>query len=751
MATNTPPCGAHRPIQQEILVTDPVCPPGTIFADAVESVRSGEAPLTEAVDRLMQQMTDDELLWLLDGDLPVLADLPKMMERFRRIPFEAGRIDRLGIPGMRFTDGPRGVVMQRSTCFPVAVSRASTFDVDIERAIGDAIGKEARAHGANLFGGICVNLAPIPGWGRSQESYGEDPLVLGAMGAALAKGTHPWVMSTVKHFALNSMEQARFVIDVEVDEKTLHEVYLPHFRVVVEAGVDSVMTAYNSVNGQWAGENRHLISDILRAKWGFEGFTHTDWIWGLRHPVESVHAGQDLEMPFRQQRSKTLPKAMRDGLLTRSDIERSAKRLLSAQIRLALRAAPTPPLAVVASKTHRKLARDAARKGTVMLRNEVVGSAPMLPLDESAVGKVAVFGKLADSPNLGDHGSSAINPPSTSSVVEGLRERLGNKILYVESTDSATASDAARKADVAIVVVGFTMYDEGESVVALDADALQLMGGKFKYRPAARLAAKMSARALRRNPVTRGGDRQDLHLGADDVALIESVASANPRTVVIVIGGGTVMLEPWDRAVAAILLAWYPGMEGGRALADILLGDEEPGGRLPVAIPKRREHLPVVDWHARNVTYPRWWGQRKLDHDGETAAYPFGFGLGYTEFDIDSVTAGPVEGERFKVTASVTNTGSRAGRHVVQIYATTAAVDGESVYVLIGFAPVTAGAGEQVEVTIECSLRPLQRWTGAEFENPTGAVVVKAASWSGDPASKSTELHGESPVALARS
>ncbi|MEQ3552676.1 glycoside hydrolase family 3 C-terminal domain-containing protein [Pseudonocardia nematodicida] len=727
-------------------MTDPVCSPGTPFAAVVDAVRTGEQDLDQAVDSLVARMTDEQLLWLLDGDIPIGKGLPGMMERFRRVPHEGGRIDRLGIPGMRFTDGPRGVVLQRSTCFPVPVSRAATFDVGLEQAVGDAIGAEARAHGANLFGGICVNLAPIPGWGRSQESYGDDPLLLGEMGAALARGVHPWAMSTVKHFALNSMEEARFVLDVRVDEATLREVYLPHFRAVVEAGADSVMTAYNSVNGAWAGENRSLLADVLRRDWKFPGFVQTDWVWGLRHPVESVLAGQDLEMPFRQQRAAALPAALRDGRLTRSDIARPAARLLRAQVRFALRARATPALDVVASPRHRDLARTAAHRGSVLLRNESVAGSPLLPLDAAALGRVAVLGRLADQPNLGDNGSSAVTPPSTSSVLDGLRERLGDRVVRVDPTHPASprpndsylgaAAAAAADADAAVVVVGFTRYDEGESLIALDADARQLMGGHLRFRPIAALSSALARLAGRRRP-SRGGDRHDLHLKEDDVRLIRAVAAANPRTVVIVIAGGTVMPDPWDDDVAAILMAWYPGMEGGRAIADMLLGEAEPGGRLPAAIPLRREDLPTVDWHSRRVTYPRWWGQRKLDRDRVAAAYPFGFGLGYTSFEAGSVSIGPVDHDRFSAVVTLTNTGTRPGRHIVQVYATAADEDSRE---LVGFRPVQADPAEQVQVTVDCSLRPLQRWTGVGLRDPRGRVRIEAGSWWGDPAGVTAEL-----------
>ncbi|MEI6254611.1 MAG: glycoside hydrolase family 3 N-terminal domain-containing protein, partial [Mycobacteriaceae bacterium] len=350
-------------------VTDPICPPGTAFAAAVETVRRGERNLEAAAADLIGRLTEPELLWLLDGDLTVRRGLAQMAQRYNKVPFEAGRIDRLGIPGIQFTDGPRGVALGASTAFPVAIARAATWDPDVETTVADAIGAEARAQGANLWAGICINIPYAPGWGRTQETYGEDPMLVGAMGAASVQGVNRWLLSCVKHFALNSMEEARFRVDVRVDEDVLREAFLPHFRTVVDAGVDCVMSAYNSVNGTWAGQNRHLLTDILREEWGFTGFVMTDFIWGLRDPIGSVAAGQDLEMPFRQQRAATLPAALADGRLRRADVERAAHRQLSAQIRLALRARPHPPAAVVAAAEHRRLAREVACRGAVLLRN----------------------------------------------------------------------------------------------------------------------------------------------------------------------------------------------------------------------------------------------------------------------------------------------------------------------------------------------------------------------------------------------
>jgi len=711
--------------------TDPICPPGTAFAAAVGSVGSGARSLDAAVADLIGRLTEHELLWLLDGDLTIRRGMAEMADRYNKVPFEGGRIDRLGIPGIRFTDGPRGVALGASTAFPVAVARAATWDPDLERAVADAVGAEARAQGANIWAGICINLAYAPGWGRAQESYGEDPVLLGAMGAAATEGANPWVLSCVKHFALNSMEEARFRVDVRVAEDVLREVYLPHFRTAVEAGADCVMSAYNSVNGTWAGQNRHLLTEVLRDEWGFDGFVMTDFIWGLRDPVGSVAAGQDLEMPFRQQRAATLPEALRNGSLKRADVERAAHRQLAAQIRLALRARPTPAVEVVASAAHRSLARDVACRGAVLLRNQVIGTAPALPLAEASLSRVALVGTLADARNQGDVGSSMVSPPSSVSILDGMREQLGSKLIHVGGTDPAAAVAAARGADAAVVVVGLSSVDEGESMIGVDTASTQLLGGIARFRPVAAILVRIAASVGKLKKF--GGDRRDLRLHAEDVALITAVTQVNSRTVVVVIGGGTIVLDPWDGEVAAVLLAWYPGLEGGHAITDVLLGNAEPAGRLPMVIPHRQEDLPQVDWDANAVSYERWWGQRKLDRDGVAAAYPLGFGLGYTTFSMADLDVGMLRSERFSASVTIANTGIRAGHHVVQIYAMQPADTGRPVHHLVGFQSVHLAAGASIRVIVDCSVRPIQRWSSDGFTLAPGAVIVRAASFAGDP------------------
>lgn len=706
------------------------------FAAAVDRVRRGEAA-ADTAGRLVARLTEKEKLGLLDGDQGFWTGVGAILRKgYNTEPFVGGAVPRLGIPGIRFTDGPRGVTMGRSTCFPVAMARAAAWDPRLEERIGEAIGREARAQGANLFAGVCVNLLRHPAWGRAQETYGEDPLLLGTMGAALTRGAQRHVMACVKHYALNSIENARFKVDVEVDEDTLHEVYLPHFRSVVDAGVASVMSAYNAVNGTWCGDHRELLTDILRDEWGFEGFTLSDFIWGLRDPAGSVAAGLDLEMPFRQQRARALPDALAGGRLAWADVERAAARLIATQLRFAATVAgETPDRSVVASEAHRALAREAAVRSITLLRNAPVDGRPPLPLDVEAPGGIAVIGRLAAKPNTGDRGSSNVHPPRVVTPLEGLREAWPSAaITYDDGGDHARAAAIADDANAAIVVVGYTAADEGELVLALDEDAVRLMPPPANRPWVARLASWAMKRAGERG-LAAGGDRERLTLRPGDEALIAAVAEANPRTIAVVMAGSAVLMEAFRERVPAILMVWYPGMEGGHALADVLSGRREPGGRLPFVVPADERHLPYFDREARSIRYDRWWGYRKLDRDGLTPAFPFGYGLGYTAFSIESPEVTRHAGG-LAAAATVTNTGDRDGDTVVQVYAGPE-TPGERTprRQLIGFARVGLVAGESCRVEIEVSLAPLRRRDAATrtWSIAPGRYRVEIARHAGDP------------------
>ncbi len=709
----------------------------TAFDAAVTAVRAGADPATEAT-ALYGRLTEDERLHLLDGDTPFWEGMAAMqVEGYNVRPYVHGAVDRLGIPGTRFVDGPRGCVAGHGTAFPVSIARGATWDLELEERVGDAIGQEIRAQGGNFFGGVCINLPRHPAWGRAQETYGDEPYHLGEFGAALTRGTQRWVMACAKHYALNSMENARFTVDVTIDEATLHEIYLPHFRRTVEEGVAAIMSAYNSVNGEWAGQNEHLLTEVLRDQWGWDGITVSDFIWGLRDAAKSLNAGLDLEEPFTQQRATHLRRQLAAGETTWEMVQRAGVRLLAAQLRsYAARTAHTPGAEVMASDEHRALARDVAARAMVLLKNDDVDGAPLLPLDPGT-GRIALIGRLATAPNMGDLGSSNVRPPSHVTPLQGLEAAFPDaEISLVEDDDPAAAAQAARDADVAIVVVGYDMRDEGE-YVGPDTMTRPELVALFPEQPAGFTMPDDAGENLVMSAGDEyGGDRESLALRPVDEEIIRAVAAANPRTVVAVVAAGAVLMERWRHDVPALVMMWYAGMEGGHALGDVLTGRHNPSGRLPFSIPTDEVHLPSFDRDATAITYDRLHGQRLLDYLGVAAAYPHGFGLSYTTFAIEDVSVGPAHDGDLTLTARVTNTGPRDGWHVVQVYGRRAEGERSGETFLVGFAPVAVPAGQTVEARVPVSLRPLSAWNPElkRLELPEGDVVLEVGAHAHDDA-----------------
>ena len=730
----------------------------TPFAEAVTRVQAGADPWAEA-GLLVAAMTDEEKLGSLDGDTPFWPGLANMTSGgYHEHPWPAAAVERLGIPGLQFSDGPRGCVTAPATCFPVSMARGASFDPDLERRIGDAIGKELRAAGATYTGAVCMNLLRHPAWGRAQETYGEDPHHVGEMAAALTEGLQNHVMACMKHYALNSMENARFTVDVTIDERSLHEVYLPHFKRVAEAGVASVMSAYNSVNGEWCGENSVLLNDILRKEWQWKGFVTSDFVFGLRDAVKSVKAGLNIEMPFRQQRELALTDAVANGLLERSVIDLRVQETLATFLQFSHVFGEAPSAAsaqrVLASAEHTALAYEAAVASIVLVRNEQLdqtpsgqrsgtrrGVQPLLPVAASTVGKVAVLGRLAAVANLGDGGSSNVFPPYVVTPLEGLQAAYGaSKVVYADQ-DTSLVEDA----DLVVVVVGYTKHEEGEW---LDQSATASMMHLFPPmdHPELGFGARSSlpeaaADGTNKSPTidlgkgddrsfVAGGDRSSLRLSDRDEALIAAVSALNKRVVVCVMSGSAVVI-PWLDSVAATLMIWYPGMEGGRALGDILTGAAEPGGRLPFAVPTDEAHLVHFDKDAATETYGLLHGQWWLDSHGTQAHLPFGSGLGYTNFALVSAHR---EASGQSVSVTVRNEGTRAGSTIVQIYASVPGSAFERPQQrIVGFGKVLAGVGETAELTISLDLAQLNIRSNGAWLTEALPIALTVAQHAHDP------------------
>ena len=621
---------------------------------------------------LLGQMSLDEKIHQMSGDTPLLSGGYEMMYTYNARPIPAGENLRLGIPGIRFSDGPRGVVMGNSTCFPVSMARGASWDVDLEERIGDAIGVEARSQGANFYGGVCINLLRHPAWGRAQETYGEDPHHLGEMGAALVRGVQRHIMACAKHYALNSMENARFKVDVRVKEGALREIYLPHFKRCVDVGVASIMSAYNKVNGQWCGHHTHLLREVLKGEWGFEGFVVSDFMWGVRDTKSAALGGLDIEMPFTRFYGKKLKRLVERGEVPEAVIDEAVLRILRQKIRFAQVGEPGryDPSAVV-SPAHQALAREAAQKSIVLLKNEASekGGKPLLPIDRSSVRRIALIGKLAPTPNIGDHGSSQVRPPYVITPLEAFRSYASDlSIDYDDGGKMDSAVEIARHADLVIAVVGYTHVEEGEYIP------------RVLFWPA------------------KGGDRASLRLAEEDEKLIINLAGANPNLVVVMMGGSAIVTEAWREQAPAILMAWYPGMEGGKALVDVLLGEVNPSGKLPCAFPKSEDQLPFFDRDAVSIEYGYYHGYRLMDKKGYAPAFPFGFGLSYSTYEYSNLSLEQEEiglDGKLQVGVDITNRGQVAGEEIAQLYVGYPHAEVERpVKELKGFARVSIQPGE---------------------------------------------------------
>ena len=646
--------------------------PSAQAASAFDALETREKLSPDEIDRraraLRDQLSLEEKISLMHGLLPLWRGLAQMAAPggYSSRLWPAGEIARLGIPGIRFCDGPRGIILKGATTFPVSMARGASWDADLEERVGDAIGRELRALGGNYFGGVCINLLRHPAWGRAQETYGEDPLHLGEMGAALTRGVQRHVMACVKHFALNSMENARFKVDVTIAPRALHEIYLRHFKRVVAEGVASVMSAYNSVNGDWCGQNGVLLTDILKDWWGFDGFVVTDFIFGMRDAKKAALAGQDVEMPFGALMARDLKGLVERGEVPMERIDDAALRVLRQQARFGQGRDPEAYAPeVVGCEAHRKLAREVAEKSIVLLKNE----GDLLPL--KGVRRVAVIGRLADKPNTGDGGSSNTRPAHVVTPLEGLRAALDAEVAldHDDGADPARAAALAGAADVALIVAGYTHDDEGEyippDVFAEFAPAFPPPGPEDQA-----FIERMQGGGMETgHPV--GGDRERLTLHPRDEALIDAVVAANPKTIVAVTAGSAVIMEAWRERAAAILMLWYPGQEGGHALADVLLGRVNPSGKLPCAFPARAEDLPFFERDAVKIAYDLWHGYRKMERDGARPAFPFGFGLSFAKFDYANLRLAKSElapTDALEATVEVTNSGDRAGDEIVQLY-----------------------------------------------------------------------------------
>jgi beta-glucosidase len=599
-----------------------------------QQIKKGMTPqeIEIVVSNAITEMTLKEKAYIMTGHNFFKILLKDKGIGKRVVP--GGGVERLGIPPFYFTDGPRGVVIPGSTCFPVSMARGASWDVDLEEEVGNIIGKEVRAHGGNLYGGVCINLLRHPAWGRAQETFGEDPYHLGELGSALLRGVQKHnVMATIKHFAANSIEFSRFKVNIMMSERTLREVYLPHFKKCVENGCATVMSAYNKLNGSYCGHNSHLLRDILKGDWQFKGFVHSDWMDGLYDTIAAIKGGLDVEMPRAKHYGRRIVKAVKKGKISVDLVDDAARRIMETVLRYTTRKDPQQyPIELVGCTDHVRIARKVAEKSMVLLKN----SDDLLPLEVNKVSKLMVLGKLADLKNTGDHGSSHVRQKDIITPLQGIRNLVGDKveIIYEEGKDLNEVKRKCRIVDSVVIVVGYTYRDEGEYI---------------------------------RQFIRKVGDRESLRLKEHDVDLIITASEQNPNVTVVLVGGSAILMEEWIAKVKAIIMAWYSGMEGGNALANIIFGKVNPSGKLPFTIPKKESDLPVFKAEINEIEYGYYHGYTLMEKEGITPRFPFGFGLSYTKFEYEDLSVSCTE-KTILASINVSNTGEKAGEEIIQLY-----------------------------------------------------------------------------------
>ena len=580
---------------------------------------------------------------------------------------------RLGIPVLFAEECPHGHMAIGTTVFPTALSAASTWNEGLMLKMGEAIALEARLQGANIGYGPVLDVAREPRWSRMEETFGEDPVLTTIMGVAMMKGMQGKVQNdgkhlyaTLKHFAAYGVpESGHNGSRANCGMRQLLSEYLPPFRKAVKEGACTLMTSYNAIDGVPCTANKELLTDVLRNQWGFKGFVYSDLISiegivGMRAAkdnkeaaVKALKAGLDMDLGGNAF-GKNLKKAYEEGLITMADLDRAVGNVLRLKFQMGLFENPyvSPELAkkLVHSKEHKELARQVAREGVVLLKNEGV-----LPLSKH-IGHLAVIGPNADEMynQLGDYTAPQVRE-EVATVLDGIRAAVSEstRVTYVKgcavrdttATDIPAAVAAAQKADAVVLVVG------GSSARDF----------KTKYISTGAATVSEDAKTLPDMDCGEGFDRSSLRLLGDQEKLISAVASTGKPLVVVYIQGRTMNMNLAAEKAQALLTAWYPGEQGGMGIADILFGDYSPAGRLPVSVPRSEGQLPV--FYSQGT-------QRDYVESKGTPLYAFGYGLSYTRFTYSGLELQKgTEMETLQTVAcTVTNTGNRDGEEVVQLY-----------------------------------------------------------------------------------
>ncbi len=617
-----------------------------------------KATSEQTIEKLLQRMTLQEKVQMIHANSS----------------FATAGIPRLGIPPLIMSDGPHGVrvehgndwivdknVNDSGTYLPTGNTLAATWNKSLGYSFGTVLGKEAKYRGKDVILGPGINIIRTPLNGRNFEYLSEDPLLISKMVTGYIKGVQDQGISAcVKHFAANNQEIQRTSINVQMSERALREIYLPGFKTAVtEAGVNTIMGAYNKFRGQWCSHNNYLLNQILKKEWGFKGIVISDW-GAVHNTTEALMNGTDIEMgtdigspafPYPQfYMADTVVKLVQNGQIAESIVNDKVRRILRIMNKTHMLGGKRIPGAY-ATKTHQQVAQKIAEEGIVLLKNE----RNLLPLTNT-IQSIAVIGENAVRKNAMGGGSSQVKATYEITPLVGLQQQVphnttityskGYSIVRNATADTSLINEAvaaAKKADVAIIVGGWVHgYDYTKwSDNAYDAEDT---------------------------------DKPDMNMPFGQDALIKAVIQANPNTIVVLMGGGAIDMRQWIHQVPAIVQAWYPGMEGGTALARILLGKVNPSGKLPMSFPKQLSDCgahKLGEYPSKNgeVRYNEdiFVGYRYYDTYGVTPQFAFGHGLSYTQFNISGLSLKKI-GKQVMASVTIRNTGTMAGAEVIQLY-----------------------------------------------------------------------------------
>jgi beta-glucosidase len=666
--------------------------------------------------------------------------------------FRSGGVERLGIPYLWMDDGPQGVREEVglnswqpagrtddfATALPPGIAIAATWDPALARECGRVIGEEARMRGKDVMLGPAMNIMRTPLCGRNYDYYGEDPWLAGRIAVGYVQGVQAQqTIACVKHYALNNQEKDRGKVDVEVDERTLREIYLPAFEACVrDAGALAIMAAYNEVGGEYCSENNTLLNVILKGEWGFRGAVISDW--GATHSTKgAVMNGLDLEMGTWGDPNKNyLADAFRDGVKAGT----YPMPVLDDKVRRNLRlvfadgAVDGKRPGFLNTKDHLDVVRHATEGAMVLLKND----GGILPIDPARTRSIAVIGEDAVRTFAAGGNSAGVKAFVEVTALEGIVARAGasTNILYSQGYRQPTAV-RGRQADVAGVRTSELSAASAEESKAL-ADRAVAAAAECD------IAVVIAGLSHQAHADDEGTDRYDLSLPAHQAELISRVAAANPRTVVVLIDGSPVEMGAWLGKVPGVLQAWYGGSEAGKALAAVLFGDASPSGKLPCTFPKALADTPtapegprgypgidlVVHYDEGLLVGYRWYDAKKIE-----PLFPFGFGLSYTTFSYSNLRIASGKPGTVQVSCDIANTGARAGAEVVQLYvhdghASVPRPEEE----LKAFTKVLLMPGETRTVTLSLDPRSFSYWSTARhaWQADAGSFGLRVGSSSRD-------------------